>query len=260
MGNTSAAGYGKAWMIDMKRKGHKHKESFSVLFVSNTGKAGKIFHISQLAFRMLICLLVLICAAAAVMGWVLYRFYPVDGGGNDLKEQLDTQEKLVAQLQEEKESLNEEILVLKEENETLKQEVENKEEEIPEPEPEPDAVIPRMYPSSGISSVIESYSEEQPYLAINTHTEGNIVATGNGTVTSVTSDDTYPIIIEVEHEKGYKSRYMCRQEAETQATEGAQVEAGDTLFTITIDDTRLDYQIIFEGNPIDPLTVIKAKG
>lgn len=248
----------------MKRKGHKHKESFSILLISNTGKTGRQFHISQFAFRMIICLIVFIFAAAAFMGWVLYRFYPVDGGGGQkakaLEEQLSAQELLVSQLQEEKENLNNEMLTLKEENETLKQEAENKKEEEVVAEPEPDAAIPRRYPSSGISSVIASYSEEQPYLSINTHTEGNIVATGNGTVTSVTSDDTYPIIIEVEHEKGYRTRYMCHQEAEVQATEGAQVEAGDTLFTITIDDTQLDYQITFEENPIDPLTVIKAKG
>lgn len=245
----------------MKNNGHKHKESFSVLFISNTGKTGRNFHISQLAFRLLISLFVIICLAAVVMGWLLYRFYPIDGGQQELRSQLSTQEELVAQLEAEKESLNEELLALKEENDALKQEVENNEVQAgAETEPEPDSVIPRRYPSSGISAVLSSYSEEQPYLSINTHTEGNIIATGNGTVTTVTSDDTYPIIIEVEHEKGYKSRYMCHQNAEVLATEGAQVEAGDTLFTITIDDTQLDYQITFEGNPIDPLTVIEAKG
>lgn len=195
------------------------------------------------------------------MGWIVYSFYPTGGVQQNLRKQLDTQEQLVVQLESEKENLNEEILALKEENETLKQAAENNEvEEEEAPEPEPDSTIPRRYPSSGISAVLASYSEEQPYLSINTHTEGNIIATGNGTVTTVTSDDTYPIIIEVEHEKGYKSRYMCHQDAEVLATEGAQVEAGDTLFTITIDDTQLDYQIIFEDNPIDPLTVIEAKG
>ena len=245
----------------MKRKGHKHKESFSILFISNTGKTGRKFHISQLAFRLLISLFALICVAAVFMGWILYRFYPMGIGQQELRSQLNTQEELVAQLESEKETLNEEILSLREENEALKQEAENGEEEVKdEPEPEPDSTIPRRYPSSGISAVLASYSEEQPYLSINTHTEGNIIATGSGTVTTVTSDDTYPIIIEVEHEKGYKSRYMCHQNAEVQATEGAQVEAGDTLFTITIDDTQLDYQITFEDNPIDPLTVIEAKG
>lgn len=245
----------------MKRKGHKHKESFSVLLVSNTGKTSRKFHISRLAIRLLVSLFVLISAAAVLMGWMVYRLYPAGGGQQELKEQLDAKEQLVAQLQQEKETLSGEMSTLKEENEALRQTVEVKDgEKEPEAEPEPDLTIPRRYPSAGVSSVIASYSEEQPYLAINTHTEGNIVATGNGTVTSVTSDDTYPVIIEVEHAKGYRSRYMCHQEADVQATEGAQVEAGDTLFTITIDDTQLDYQITFEGNPIDPLTVIEAKG
>ena len=137
----------------------------------------------------------------------------------------------------------------------------NEEEEVEPDEPaDPDAGIPRRYPTSGTSGRLSSYSEEEPYLAISTHTEGNIIATGNGTVTAVSSDDTYPVIVEVEHDKGYRTRYMCRQTADVLATEGAQVEAGDTLFTITVDDSQLDYQILFEGEPIDPLTVIEAKG
>ena len=245
----------------MKRKGHKHKESFSILLISNTGNEGREFHISQLTLRLLICMFVLICVVALSMSFIVFGFYPVGAGHRNLSKQLETKEQLVAQLETEKENLNNEILALQEENETLKQASENNDDETnKESESDPDSTIPRRYPSSGVSAVLASYSEEQPYLSINTHTEGNIVATGNGTVTTVTSDETYPIIIEVEHDKGYKSRYMCHQDAEVQATEGAQVEAGDTLFTITIDDTQLDYQITFEENPIDPLTVIEAKG
>ncbi|MCH5248927.1 MAG: peptidoglycan DD-metalloendopeptidase family protein [Lachnospiraceae bacterium] len=245
----------------MKRKGHKHKESFSILLISNAGNEGRKFHISQLTLRLLICMFVLICVVALSMSFIVFGFYPVGAGHRNLSKQLETQEQLVAQLEAEKENLNNEILALQEENETLKQASENNDDETDkEPESDSDSTIPRRYPSSGVSAVLASYSEEQPYLSINTHTEGNIVATGNGTVTTVTSDETYPIIIEVEHDKGYKSRYMCHQDAEVQATEGAQVEAGDTLFTITIDDTQLDYQITFEENPIDPLTVIEAKG
>lgn len=245
----------------MKRKGHNHKESFSILFISNTGKAGKQFHISQFAFRALIALIVIICAATVIMGYMVYRLYPSGGVQKNLKEQLDANEQLIAGLEEEKNGLNSELQTLKEENTALKEELEAKKEEAEaQPEPDPEDSVPIRYPSSGISSVLASYSDEQPYLSINTHVEGNIVATGDGTVTSVTSDDTCPVIIEVEHEKGYKTRYMCHSEADVQATEGARVEAGDTLFTITIDDTQLDYEITFEGNPIDPLTVIKAKG
>lgn len=241
----------------MKRKGHNHKESFSILLISNTGQRNRQFHISRFASRLLIFLLLIVCAAVGCAVW-LFCQNPFAGLA-----QIESQKQVIQQLETEKENLNNELSALKQENDELRQTVENHEEEAEaeaNAEADPDAGIPRRYPTSGTSGRLSSYSEEEPYLAISTHTEGSIVATGKGTIVAVTSDDTYPVIVEVEHDKGYRTRYMCRQEADVQATEGAQVEAGDTLFTITIDESQLDYQILFEGEPIDPLTVIEAKG
>ncbi len=255
----------------MKRKGHNHKESFSILFISHAGQKNKQINISQTASRfilfLLIFLLLVICGGAGWLGWMLYHGALPGGGQDNLRAQLESQTQLVQQLEAEKESLNSEMQALVQENETLRQSAEteigetgegNEAEE--ETETASDAGIPKRYPSSSTSSLLSNYSEEEPYLSISTHEEGNIVATGKGTVITVSSDDTYPIIVEVEHEKGYKTRYLCRQDAEVKASEGAQVEAGDTLFTIITDETQLDYQILFEEEPIDPLTVIEAKG
>ena len=256
----------------MKRKGHDHRESFSILFISHAGQKNKQFNISQTASRvilfLLIFLLLIICGGAGLLGWMLYHGEMLGNGQNDLRAQLETQTQLVQQLEAEKESLNNEMQALAQENEELRSQAAaaaaapDNEEETGEPEEaaETDDGIPRRYPSSSTSSLISNYSEEEPYLSISMHEEGNIVATGNGTVITVLSDDTYPVIVEVEHAKGYKTRYLCRQEAEVKASEGAQVEAGDTLFTITTDETQLDYQILFEEEAIDPLTVIEAKG
>lgn len=244
----------------MKRKGHKHKESYSVLLISNTGRCNRQFYISRNALRSIIVLLLFICAALGTTGWLLYGFAPNNGGQGKLRAQLDAQTQLAAQLEAEKQVLSETNLALEKENETLRQNAESEEQEtVEEIKDEEDLSIPRRYPSSS-SAVLSFYTEEQPYLSINTHKDGNIIATGSGTVIEVTSDDTYAVIVEIEHKKGYKTRYMCRQEAELTASVGAQVEAGDTLFMITVDDTQLDYQIIFEEEPIDPLTVIEAKG
>lgn len=79
-------------------------------------------------------------------------------------------------------------------------------------------------------------------------------------MTVVSSDDTYAHIIEVEHEGGYKTRYLLLQDCEVNTEQGAQVEAGDTLMTITSDDCQLDYQVLLNDEPIDPLSVIDAKG
>lgn len=244
----------------MKRKGHKHKESFSILLISNTGRRNRQFYISRNALRSIIVLLLCICIALGGTGWLFYYFAPNNGGQGNLQTQLDAQMQLVAQLEAEKQVLSEANLALEKENETLRQSAEAEEQvSVEETKDEEDLSIPRRYPSSS-SAVLSFYTEEQPYLSINTHKEGNIIATGSGTVVEVTSDDTYTVIVEIEHKKGYKTRYMCRQEVELTASIGAQVEAGDTLFTVTEDDTQLDYQIIFEGEPIDPLTVIEAKG
>lgn len=256
----------------MKRKGHDHKESFSILFISHAGQRNRQFNISQTASRVLLFLLIFLVlvlfGSAGVLGWMIYQNGVPGTGQNNLRAELDMQTQLVQQLEAEKESLNNEMQALAQENEELRSQAAaavaapDNEEETGEPEEaaETDDGIPRRYPSSSTSSLISNYSEEEPYLSISMHEEGNIVATGNGTVITVSSDDTYPVIVEVEHAKGYKTRYLCRQEAEVKASEGAQVEAGDTLFTITTDETQLDYQILFEEEAIDPLTVIEAKG
>lgn len=244
----------------MKRKGHKHKESYSVLLISNTGRCNRQFYISRNALRSIIVLLLCICIALGGTGWLFYYFAPNNVGNANLQTQLDEQTQLVMQLEAEKQVLSEEKITLEAENEALRLSVENEETDaVEETKDEEDLSIPRLYPSSS-SAVLSFYTEEQPYLSINTHKDGNIIATGSGTVVGVTGDDTYAVIIEIEHKKGYKTRYMCRQEAEVAASVGAQVEAGDTLFTVTEEDTQLDYQIIFDGTPIDPLTVIEAKG
>ena len=177
------------------------------------------------------------------------------------KETIETLEAQMQALEQEKGTLLAELETMQ--NETAS-DAQNAAEEGAEAEtestPEKDTSVPRRYPYNGISTVLSDYSAEQPYLSLNTNLDGNVVATGDGMVVTVESDDTYAHIIEVEHNNGYKSRYMCRQEAQTQIQAGAQVQAGDILLTVLTDDTQLDYQILFEEEAIDPLTVFEAKG
>ena len=85
-------------------------------------------------------------------------------------------------------------------------------------------------------------------------------AAGDGTVSMVGSDDTYPLIIEIEHGNGYQTRYMFLQAAEAKQAEGEQVQIGTALAAVDTDNVQVDYQVIFEGQPIDPLIVFEAKG
>lgn len=240
----------------MKRQRHKHKESFSLLLISNTGKTSRQFHVSPIIFRLFAVLMLLICVS---LGWLSYEFSSSQKKEADLQEQLVSQAQLIQQLETEKENLNNEKLVLTSENETLLQTVKENTEETNTEEADAPA-LPDRYPCTGSGILLSSYSQEQPYISIDTQAEGKIIAAGDGTILSVTSDNTYPIIIEIEHENGYKTRYMCRKNAELRAEEGAQVFTGDILVNINTNNTQLDYQIIYENEPIDPLTIIEADG
>lgn len=248
-----------------QKQRHKHKETFSVLLIPNTGGKSRQFHVSRFSFRLGVGVLaVFLLAVAGAAAWTGFQFTRQENVRRQVTQQKETIETLEAQMQ----ALEQEKGTLLAELETMQNETasdaQNAAEEGAEAEtestPEKDTSVPRRYPYNGISTVLSDYSAEQPYLSLNTNLDGNVVATGDGMVVTVESDDTYAHIIEVEHNNGYKSRYMCRQEAQTQIQAGAQVRAGDILLTVLTDDTQLDYQILFEEEAIDPLTVFEAKG
>ncbi len=253
----------------MKQQRHKHKESFSILLISHTGRESRQFHISLFSFRLFLLFLLLLCV---LIGYAVYCFLQSDSGREDLLMQIASRDQTIAEMEKEKTTLKEEADTLEQEKLILESEldtmrnaiaagVEKAEAQAAEEEgPQADTTFPSLYPSTGSGILVSSYSEEQPYISISAHSEGSIIAAGDGTVSAITSDDTYPQIIEVTHASGYTTRYMCRQETELKTQEGAQVLAGDTLLTITTNETQLDYQVILNNEPVDPLTVIEAKG
>lgn len=261
----------------MKQRKHKRKESFSILLISNTGLSNKQIHITRSILRGFFVFILLICV---VCGWLAYQYWSgyqngarrmgvkgqSDASSEELLEKLASQEELVKQLEAEKTELNDKNNALTTENKALLEAaktsmgVGNEDGVQAGEEAEPDVIVPGLYPYSEQGDISVKYAQDHPYVSINTQNAGNVIASGDGTVVSVGSDDTYPLIIEIEHESGYKTRYMFLQEAESLQAEGAQVQAGDILATLGANNIQLDYQVIHEGEPIDPLDVFEAKG
>lgn len=244
----------------MKEQRHKRKESFSVLLISNTGQNNKHFHISLFLLRMLVIIPVLVCVVIAGLAYQLFINYKSEAA---LRGQIVSQSQMIQQLEDEKEALSSEKTELTAENELMHQQLQEDEgtnRAGDAEEPEQDSSFPSRYPSSETGMLAEDYSEEHPYLSISMQAEASIIAAGDGTVTLVGSDDTYPLIIEIEHGNGYKTRYMCLQDATSKPEEGASVKIGDTLVTIETETAQLDYQVLLNDEPIDPLVVLEAKG
>lgn len=243
----------------MKYQRHKRKESFSVLVVSNTDRSSRQFQITLFTIRMVFAVLLLLCAA---LGWLIFLSANAQAKQQKLKEQLAIQGQAAQALEKEKESWNSERMELTSENETLRQIIGQKEaaEGTGGESAQKDPTIPTHYPSKGSGVMEAGYSEEHPYMTMSIYKGSNIVAAGDGAVVTVSSDDTYRHIVEIQHESGYITRYLCHNEADIKTEEGAQVQAGDILLEITTDETKLDYQVLYENEAVDPLTVIEAKG
>lgn len=244
----------------MRPQRHTRKEFISILFVSNTGGKNREYHVSRPVFNLLRYVPLLILTAFLILAGMVYLDQKEL---STLRTQLDPYKKQIEQLETEQKKLSAENTRLADENKQLKQKEEAAAaaETESQPEENPYQNAPDGYPYTGTGGIlISAFSEQQPYMSINTHTEGEIVAAGDGTVLSVSSDDTYPLIVEVQHTDGYITRYASREAAQTQLEENTQVKTGDTLFVITVDNTQFDYQIIFEDEAIDPLMVIEAKG
>lgn len=258
----------------MKPRKHKRKESFSVLLISNTGHSSRQYHVSKSCLRLLIVFVLLICIT---FGWFTYLYLTgqnnvtMVAGGNetedqtDLIDQITAQQEVIQQLEEEKEDLTNQNNALISENKALLEaakssmgtdsKAEAQSVEVPD-----DDSFPSRYPYSEAGIVATKYSQEHPYISIETQVEGSIVAAGTGTISKIDSDADYPLIIEIEHGNSYRTRYMFLQNADPIYAEGDQVKIGDVLAEINAQNEQLDYQVIFEEKPIDPLIVFEAQG
>ena len=259
----------------MKSRRHRHKESFSVLLISNTGQNTRRFHVSRSFLRVFTVFVLFVCAA---FGWLMYAYLSdneitssyvnasEDTTHTDLLDQIAAQEQQIQQLEEEKNALDRRNNELTTENKALLAAAKTSmgAAEVDEADngdrPENDPAYPSRYPYSETGEVSEKYSDNHPYVSIETQAEGDIVAAGDGTIAMIGSDDTYPLIIEIEHGNGYRTRYMLPQAAEPLYEEGAQVQAGIAIVTVNTNNIQLDYQVIYREKPIDPLIVFEAKG
>lgn len=265
----------------MKPRKHRHKESFSVLLISNTGQNTRHFHVTKSFFRVFTVFVLCVCG---VFGWLMYEYLSANeitsnyvnasevaradevAKETELLDQIAEQEKLVQQLEEENDTLSRRNDELTSENKALlaaaktTMDTTTANDAENEDNHEADPAYPSRYPYSEAGVVSAKYSESHPYISINMGAEGDVVAAGDGMVTSIGSDDTYPLIIEIEHGNGYKTRYMFLQDAEPLQEEGTQVQSGTALVSVDIQNVQLDYQVIFEEKPIDPLIVFEAKG
>lgn len=147
--------------------------------------------------------------------------------------------------------LSEKVTIL---SDTINQKVEQ--EEAKEAE-DAQAHMPVGFPMSSSASMQEADTEE-PMVKLNGSEGNSIVASGAGTVRSITTGSTYLHCVQIDHGNGYVSIY--RNDGEVMVKEGDELVRGSIIFVIGEENTELGYQITYEEKYMDPMDLLNIDG
>lgn len=237
----------------MEEKKSGKKLRYTILFVPNNAHKVKQFHIS---FDGILCLSALCFAfLIAVVTYVSYSASHIDElkativAKETVNKDLSDQNILLQANVEELTTTLHDAKVVIDAKDTAKEQKEKEESK---------QYIPNGFPIDGAVALPSNYTEETHYVVFQTGFGTKIVASADGTVSYVGVDAELGNVVKIDHGNGYVSVYM--NPSEPVVSEGDKVIRGSTLFTVKADDETLTYQILFNEQYIDPMTVIEING
>lgn len=120
--------------------------------------------------------------------------------------------------------------------------------------------IPTGFPLKGKAtySERETVLEGNPIAVFYALRGNSVVATAYGTVSSVAGDMRAGYVVKIDHGNGYVTVY--RNGARPKVDEGDTVTNTTELFDIETENGKLGYQIIENGQYIDPLSFMETSG
>lgn len=238
-------------------KKHKKKRVYTISITSNIASDKTRYIRSKFnIFTACIVISVLIAGFAAFITWYDYiKFDEMETEIKTLREVVNRQEDEILELGSE----NAELAALNEILTTTvgKQQVESEEQK----EEQAERAFPNGFPLTASAEIEEPDEDNMPAdpIVVFLMSElSDVVATGDGTVTSVREDSVYGNCVVIDHGNGYVSIY--KNQAVPKVCEGDAVVRGAILFVGGIEDNKLGYQMTHLDVYIDPMEVIEIDG
>ncbi|RKM60512.1 hypothetical protein D6855_07320 [Butyrivibrio sp. CB08] len=97
-----------------------------------------------------------------------------------------------------------------------------------------------------------------PIVLLESAAGNSVIASGSGTILTVTTDAKFGNMITIDHGNGYVSIY--RNQGDPLVSEGSAIDKGDIIFVIGDGNTTLGYQIQKDEQYIDPEELIEING
>ncbi len=118
--------------------------------------------------------------------------------------------------------------------------------------------MPTEFPLTGSASMEEVTDGDVPMCVFKASQGITIVATASGTIRSVSDDAEYGHSVSIDHGNGYVTIYRNKGDAVVQ--EGDSIVQGSAIFIIGEDNTEMGYQIMKDGEYINPMDVLAING
>ena len=249
----------------MEGNQEKHRTNHVIIVTSDAANANvRQFKIRTWVLGLIVVLL--FAAFGALLGYLYFeeRIWQaaIDKSNQQLqkmevlaneKDQVKLQmEKREQELTEEIQSLRDEVQLL---STTLNQKVESEKAMTEEIER---LSVPTGFPLNGSATSIEAETGDNIGMKITTSAGVMVIATAKGTVIAVNDDVEYGHNVWVDHGNGYITIY--RNQSEPAIKEGDEVYMGTTIFLVEEGGVMVGYQMMKDGEYMDPLEVIEIKG
>lgn len=251
----------------MDRKGHKRKNNHVVIVTSDSTAAGvKNFRIRPWMLQTIILILCVIIGA--LIGYFVYEKDIWEAELQQAARQADAigvleQEKAgleeqIADLESQITALNDQIAALNDDNRILSNTINQKTQSEAELTDRFEKLyVPVKFPLNG-GATMDEVSGEEMLCVFNAQKGSLVVATANGTVMAVNDDAEYGHNVWIDHGNGYVTIY--RNEGEVKVEQGKTVTQGTTLMLISDENSKLGYQIMKDGEYVDPMEMLNISG
>ncbi|MBP7349224.1 MAG: peptidoglycan DD-metalloendopeptidase family protein [Butyrivibrio sp.] len=254
---------------DSSPRKHRHKRNYTILIISGDSDGqNKRIHLGHvktqiLAFSLFLILVVIVC-------YVIYSSIYIKNATilqEQQTDQINTFSSENSSLYASNDELEAEVTQL---SLALNQKVE---EEASVQEKAAQASLPKGFPLSSSASYKNKYDDPNadaadssssgtksgnPILVFTAGAGSQVVASGDGTVVTVTADSKYGNCITIDHGNGYISIYRNKGDSLVKAKD--TVKRGDPLIVIGKSNTTLGYQIQYNDTYIDPESMIEING
>lgn len=256
---------------DNKPRKHRHKRHYTFMIISGDSDGStKRLHLNHFKTQLLAY-----CSFAVVLALLCYIIY--SAMTIQTLRSIQTEQKLqIEELKAENSTLeaSNETLITEEQQlrAALNLRLENEQQSAEEAET---LAIPTGFPLTGTASMtaavddttsttITKITEDNtdtakgnPIVLFEAASGSNIIATGTGTVLSVTTDAKFGNMVTIDHGNGYITFY--RNSGDPLVSEGDAIDRGDIIFVVS-DNTTLGYQIQQDDKYINPEELIEING